>query len=319
MTTQQTASSPSLGTTTTLGLATNAALLAAGVSQSTVAARCRPGGPWQRLLPGVILLSTATPTRSQLLRAAVLFAGPGAVITGVDALRTHGLRLPPARGVRLLVPHSRRPSARGFLTVERTTRLPVPVVRGGLPFAPVTRAVLDHARTVADRGSLRGLLSAAVGRGLCTVDGLRRELDAGNQRGTAEVRRALRRMPAGIVLHGQAHRLVRLAPIPQPQWNVTVYDRRRQPVAQVDAWWDEVGMAWLLEADSPRTTRPGPDLALTAAGVVVVHTGEQALRDGSDRLAAARVVRELTSAFLTAARRPRPRSLMRCRALPSSA
>lgn len=320
MTSQLRTSIRSLSAAAADGIATNTALLAAGVSASTISARCSPGGPWRRLLPGVILLTTAAPTRRQLVRAAVAFAGPEAVVTGFDALLVHGVRPPPVRDVRLLVPQSRRLSPRGFLTVERTTRLPDPVVRDGLPFAPVTRAVTDYARVVSEPGSLQGLLSVAVGRGLCTQVGLSRELDEGNQRGTAAVRQALRRMPAGTVLHGLAHRLLRQAPIPQPRWNVTVHDRRHHPVGHVDAWWDEVCMAWLLEpAGGPGPARPGTDLALIAAGVIVVRTPEHVLRGTGDRLAVARVVRELTSAFLAAARRPRPRSLMRCPALPSSA
>jgi len=64
-----------------------------------------PVGRGSGLLPGVVLLSSSAPTRRQLLRAALAYAGDGAVITGVDAARlNHDLRLPPADEVHLLVP-----------------------------------------------------------------------------------------------------------------------------------------------------------------------------------------------------------------------
>ena len=40
--------------------------------------RIRPGGPWQRLLPGVYLTVTGTPTRRQLEVAALRCAGTAA-------------------------------------------------------------------------------------------------------------------------------------------------------------------------------------------------------------------------------------------------
>ena len=89
---------------------------------------------WQRLLPGVVMFSRQLPTRRQRLRAALAWAGPEAVITGVDALRAHGipLHLPPE--VRLLVPVNHRLSVKDFIVVERTTRLPVPFMRDGMSF-----------------------------------------------------------------------------------------------------------------------------------------------------------------------------------------
>src|SRR5690242_16609524 len=66
------------------GVTTSASLRREGASASTIAARCRLGGPWRRLLPGVILLGRGEPTRCQQLRAAVLHTGPDSVVTGLD-------------------------------------------------------------------------------------------------------------------------------------------------------------------------------------------------------------------------------------------
>ena len=173
------------------GVIRTAELLAAGVTNYAVAARCRPSGPWQRVLPGVVLMSTGAPTRRQRLRAAVAYAGAGAVITGTDALREQGVVLPCQSDVLILVPADRRLASRSFLTVERTTRPPAPVWRAALPLAPIVRATIDAARHERDYFRLRTLLLAPVAVGACTLAELRAELAAGNQRGTAAPRELL--------------------------------------------------------------------------------------------------------------------------------
>ena len=57
------------------GVVTARALVALGVPESTVYHRCRDGGPWQRLAPGIILMTTGHPTTGQLVTAALLHGG----------------------------------------------------------------------------------------------------------------------------------------------------------------------------------------------------------------------------------------------------
>jgi len=173
------------------GVIRTAELLATGVTNHAVAARCRPSGPWQRVLPGVVLMNTGPPSRLQRLRAAVAYAGADAVISGADALRAQGIAVPRPPDVLILVPAGRRLVSRSFLTVERTTRPPDPVWRAGLPLAPVARATIDAARHERDQFRLRTLLLAPVATGACTVAELRAELAAGNQRGSAAPRELL--------------------------------------------------------------------------------------------------------------------------------
>ncbi|KAF4406009.1 hypothetical protein [Streptomyces lycii] len=45
------------------------------VGAATAAERCRPGGPWQQILPGVYLLHPGPPTSEERLHAALLYAG----------------------------------------------------------------------------------------------------------------------------------------------------------------------------------------------------------------------------------------------------
>lgn len=193
-----------------------ASLRAAGMSNHALADRCRPSGPWRRLLPGVVLLDNALPTRRQWLLAALAYAGDDAVLSGIDAVATLGVDLPCRGEVLVLIPSGRRVTARGPLVFERTTRLPAPRWRAGLPVAPLARAVLDAARREHDRDRLRALVSAALVDGRCTAAELRCELDAGSQRGTAAVRAMLAAGDVVPVELGRARRLVRAALLPPP-------------------------------------------------------------------------------------------------------
>src|SRR6266540_3275865 len=66
-------------------------LIALGLTGTTIYDRCRPNGPWQRLAPGIVLLTAEPPTRTQRIASALRHAGPGAILTGWDALTRHGM------------------------------------------------------------------------------------------------------------------------------------------------------------------------------------------------------------------------------------
>ncbi|MCR3719660.1 MULTISPECIES: hypothetical protein [Prauserella salsuginis group] len=279
---------------------TTAELRAHGMSEGTIARRCRPGGPWRRLLPGIVLLGAGEPTRRQLVRALARYVGGECMVTGGDALDAHGVALPRSPAVHILVPKGRRMLSPTFAMVERTARPPEPVVVDGIPFAPAARAALDAARREPDPGRLRDLLSLPIYYGLTTAAELRAELDAGSQRGSAAVRSELRAIDRDrdTYVHGWARAVLRDGPLPPPRWDVTVYDRRGRYIGTVDAWWDEVGMGWQFHP--PGKPHLG-HLALAAAGVTVVRTDPERLT--TDRRG---VLTELAKAFRTAADRRRP-------------
>ncbi len=234
----------------------------------------------------------------------MLYAGVNSIITGVEALHEHGLAVSENEEVHILVAADRRVSTREFVRVERTKRLPQPMISQGLRFAPTVRAAVDAARFSQDATKQRMLLLAPVHAGLRSVDQLRTELDAGAQRGTAALRSFLDQPvePAltSTVHEGWAHRIVKRLPLPRPEWNVTVYDPAGTRIAIADAWWDEVGLAWDFgnQRDGHARTRHA---ALTKAGVITVSTPLTELREDPDT-----VIDELTTAFLTATKRPRP-------------
>ncbi|MBB3053412.1 hypothetical protein FHS23_004461 [Prauserella isguenensis] len=279
---------------------TTAELRAHGVSEGTIARRCRPGGPWRRLLPGIVLLDAGEPTRRQLVRALARYVGREGIVTGGDALGAHGLALPRTPAVHVLVPKGRRMLSPTFALVERTTRPPEPVVVDGIPFAPPTRAALDAARREPDPGRLRDLLSLPIYYGLTTATELRYELDAGSQRGTAAVRAELRAIDRDrdTYTRAWARTVLRDGPLPPPRWDVAVHDRRGRYIGTVDAWWDEVGLGWQFHpGDKPHLGH----LALAAAGVTVVRTDPDRLTTDPRG-----VLTELATAFRRAAGHKRP-------------
>src|SRR5260370_14047527 len=66
--------------------------LLCGLPHSTLDRYIAPDGPWQRLLPGVYLAVTGTPTQDQREMAALLYAGPRSLITRSAAGRPQRLR-----------------------------------------------------------------------------------------------------------------------------------------------------------------------------------------------------------------------------------
>ena len=274
---------------------TIAELRAHGATNHAITSRCRPSGPWQRVLPGVVLMSATRPTRRQRLRAAIAYAGPGSVISGIDAMRAHGIDVPLSPDVLVLAPAERRLASRSYLTVERTTRPPDPTIRAGLPYAPLVRAALDVARRAGDREQLRELLISVIGQ--CTVTELRAELDAGSQRGSAAVRALLTPdltgtaevVPEEVTL---ARRVLRGAALPSPQWQQPVHDPTGMLLGIPDAWWPEVQLAWDV---CPHTRHHDPRV-WSAAGVALHRTDPQRLST-----APVAVTDELVAAFAAAA------------------
>src|SRR5262245_51804993 len=151
-----------------------------GVPPRTAYRRCVPGGPWQRPLPGIVILGNLPPTRSQLIEAALLHAGPNSVITGVEACRRYGLEhLPDDDHVHLLVPHEQRAICSNYVIVERTHRMPPPTIRDDVPLAPLTRSVLDACRRFRSHDLVRALITEAVQRRRLNPHWLVHELEAG--------------------------------------------------------------------------------------------------------------------------------------------
>jgi hypothetical protein len=73
-------------------------LLLLGMQDNAMQYRVRAGGPWQAMLPGVYLAVTGVPNLPQKEMAALLYAGPDRLITGLATELGRG----PIRGSAML-------------------------------------------------------------------------------------------------------------------------------------------------------------------------------------------------------------------------
>jgi hypothetical protein len=127
-----------------------------GMTDGSVRHRIRPGGPWQRLLPGVYLTATGQPSWEQLQVSALLFAGADSLITGPAALLNYKILRAVPRLIDVLVPLHRERTSPGFLAVHRTRRMPRETICDGpVRYAPPARAVADTVRAMTGTGTAR--------------------------------------------------------------------------------------------------------------------------------------------------------------------
>jgi hypothetical protein len=279
-----------------------------GVPSRTSYRRCLSGGPWRRLLPGIVVLQNGPPSRDQLVQAALLYAGPAAVVSGLEACRRHGLDVMTGERVHVLVPHDHKLQSSEYLLVERTRRMPCPVHRNGIPLAPLVRAVLDSCRRTKNADEIVKLLIEAIQKKGCDPSEFHTELELGSPRGTAMPRRLLgEAIQLRSVAEKDALTLTQQAGLATEHWNKPVYGPHGAFIAIPDAWWDDVGFAW--EIDSKAFHYKADDYANTlarnakyaAAGIVLLQTLPSRLRTEPKA-----VMRELADAYRAAANRPRP-------------
>jgi len=203
-------------------------LLALGMSDRAMQYRVRRGGPWQTLLPGVYLAANGFPSMSQKELAAMLYAGPGSIITGPMALLHHSIRNGPAVDlIDLLVPAGRQRLSTGFVRLHRTVRMPARVWSiGAVRLAPLPRAVADTVRQLTDVRDVRAVVADAVQLGQCTVSQLAEELRIGPVKGSAVFRSVLAEVAAGIssTAEGDLCDVVQTARLPMPLFNPSLYD-----------------------------------------------------------------------------------------------
>jgi len=170
--------------------------LAAGMTVSALWHRVRPAGAWRAIVPGVYLTHAGTPGTAQREMAALLHAGEGSVITGTAALIGHGIQIPHAETIDVLVPASRIRRSTGFVRISRSARMPERTwADGPLVYAMPARALADLARSLTGQGEVQTIVAGAVRSGGCTVGQLAEELGNGPIRGSALLRRVLADLP----------------------------------------------------------------------------------------------------------------------------
>jgi hypothetical protein len=299
---------------------TAAQLRSHGVSSAETNEQCRPGGPWQQLLPGVILLHPGPPTGEERLHAVLMYAAkeraagvpaqPGAeqphaptyaeaMLTGLAALTLHGFTsAPPLMSqdkLDVLVPRLRRLRSTGCARIVRTTSMPAPQQVTGLPVAPVPRALADAVAELSDAGVVRRLLTEAVRGGHCEPAAVVRELNNAKLLSRPHVVDAVDSLLAEgrAIAEDRLYRMVREHGLPDPVWNVDLRLPGGPHLGGLDAYWPEQAVAVELDTRAPRQDEDAlwSEYArkrehLERLGITVVHITPKKLRESAEQQAA---------------------------------
>jgi hypothetical protein len=138
-------------------------------------------GRWQRLQRGVYAAFSGDPARETMLWAALLRAGPGAVLSHQTAAERHGLIDEPSSLITITVPASKRPARAKIsgLVIHRSDA----ILRARHPamLPPCTRVedtVLDLIEIAPTFDDAYAWICRAVGRRRTTTDRIRLAMDA---------------------------------------------------------------------------------------------------------------------------------------------
>lgn len=257
-----------------------------GVSRSRVRTELRRGN-WRRIATGVLLTVPDAPTRFDWCEAGLVLAGPGAALSGWDAVGLHGMRVQPPAGASVLVLVRTCRSRRfGPVLIRRTERpyrsALTPAEHPVFPLAPLVspaRAVADACLLPADVGRVRALVARSIQLGRCTPEALAAELARSPRSGSGALRRALAEVAAGARSAAEAAAATRLrrSRLPAFELNVPVLDLDGRVRYVLDVLWRELRAA--LEIDSREYHFRAADWqatmrrhnALTGAAPAVLH------------------------------------------------
>jgi hypothetical protein len=250
---------------------------------------------------------TGSPTQRQLEIAALRRSGPGSALTGIAALRHHGVRVPEHRLITVLVPAGQHRKSCAFVRVWPTTRMPEFVMAdGAVRFTLAGRAVADASRELGSFREVRAVTAAAVQQGRCRLDQLTEELAHGPMRQSAWLRRALAEVADGVrsVAEGDLRDLIIHGQLPHPMFNPWLY-LGGTFLAKPDAWWPAAGVAaevnsreWHLSPEDWARTQ-ARQTRMSACGIIVLPFTPGQIRTEPDRVTA-----EIRSALQVGQRRP---------------
>ncbi|PSL01824.1 hypothetical protein CLV30_11263 [Haloactinopolyspora alba] len=269
------------------GLVTRSQALSLGMTVAAVRHALGDGGRWQRVLDGVYADFTGPLQQRHVVRAALLRAGPGAVVTGVVACRGYGLRYVPHGPLMLLVPADVQRSCRPVAVLRRVRSMPLARELRGVPVAPPERAVVDACVDRTRLREVRALLCESVQTRLTTPERIRTQAGAARWKGARLVRQALDDVAAGCrsAPECELRDLVRSsAVLAEPRWNEPLPDGTGGLLVP-DACWAEARV--VVEIDSAEWHRGGEAVERTerrraryaALGWAVVPISPRRLRE----------------------------------------
>jgi hypothetical protein len=160
------------------GMVSCAQIQASGLTRAILISRLRRGS-WQRLYPGVYAAFSGAPSREARLWAAVLYAGPGAMLSHQTAAEVWGLADKPSSLIHLTIPGSRRVRKQPGIMLHLSSRANQVIHPSALP--PRTKleeTVIDLWAAARDLDAAVGWVTRALGRRLTTQARLREALQA---------------------------------------------------------------------------------------------------------------------------------------------
>ena len=233
------------------GVVTRAQLLQHGVTYPAI--RWNAGRAWRVVLPQVFGIAREQPSPRQRQIAALLWAGPQAVLSGPTAARLHGVTsAEPMARVHVLVPAPQRSRTSGFAQVRRTVlHDPGWVTRGPLRLSSPARAAVDAARAARTPDARAAILIEAVQRGIVTLDDLQEWVLRLRPRDAVTLRAPLDEAASGAWSLPESELLDLVATstlLPLAWANPAVTTADGAALTTPDLWFDDVAMAVMVHS-----------------------------------------------------------------------
>jgi hypothetical protein len=144
------------------GIITRQQALSCGLTASAIRHALDKNGPWEKIIPGVYATFTGPWQDRHRVRAALLYAGDQAMVTGAYACRAYGMQYVSRQAddiIELVVPAEVRRAPVSIAKIRRVKSLPPARVLRGIPCAPPERG---NARRVPRRTEPTGRSGGVV-------------------------------------------------------------------------------------------------------------------------------------------------------------
>jgi putative AbiEi antitoxin of type IV toxin-antitoxin system len=261
------------------GVVSRSQAMRAGLSPDVIKFRIS-SERWTQLYPGVYAIFTGPPSRNARLWAAVLLAGPGAVLSHETAAELHQLTDTAAQTIHLTIPSQRRVRVVAGLCLHRSARVVEAVqAHARPPRTTVEETVLDLTQTARSFDDVCGWVTRAIARELTDEATLKAAMTKrGRLRWRADLHEVLEAAVTGdhSVLEFRYHRDVERAhglPEPGRQVPFTAKDGRR---GRRDRVYEEYGV--IVELDGRLAHPPENRHKDKSRDNAAAAAGQQSLR-----------------------------------------
>lgn len=281
------------------GIVTRPQVLASGLTDAAIRHVLEIEHGWRRIVWGVYATFNGELHERHYIRAALLYAGETAILTGAHACRGYGMQYAPdARLPELLIPQHVKRAKIEIAKISRVGWMPASRTVHGIACAAPERAALDATRRVRSLRDVRATLCEVVQRRLTTVDRLIGEYGRIDKRGLWHARQVLNEVLAGCRSAPECElreAMEAVGGFPEVCWNQPLpdaedlvpdaYIRAARLVLEVESMeWHQVGEApelterrraryaslgWRVMPLSPRRIREEPEVVVAEIAAAV--------------------------------------------------